>query len=128
MEYILFLLYILPIVIEYFSFRRMYIKSDITSNSIILDIILIFLPIVNLFLSLIVIGTYLMNLDFFSNINKKLLKIFYFQELLFKISFFSVRSAANGLDRLHPGVESAVDSGPALLRHRDGVQGHRLRH
>jgi hypothetical protein len=47
----------------------MYIKSDITSNSIILDIILIFLPIVNLFLSLIVIGTYLMNLDF-SNINK----------------------------------------------------------
>ena len=75
---IIFLLYILPIVIVYFSFRRMYIKSDITSNSIILDIILIFLPIVNLFLSLIVIGTYLMNLDF-SNINRKLLKIFYFK-------------------------------------------------
>ena len=47
-------------------------------NNIIVDILLIFLPIVNLFLSLIVIGTYLMNLDF-SNINKKLLKIFYFK-------------------------------------------------
>ena len=78
MEYILFLLYILPIVIVYFSFRSMYIKSDITRNNIIMDIILIFLPIVNLFLSIIVIGYYLVDLDF-SNINRKLLKIFYFR-------------------------------------------------
>ena len=47
-------------------------------NNIIVDILLIFLPIVNLFLAIIAIGSYLLELDF-SNINRKLLKIFYFR-------------------------------------------------